>query len=323
MLVRGEDDLARLGSVVQQDGHEPAAPDPPARGPLPGPAAVRRRRVARAAHTAHDRTHGGRRHPRGPPRLRPRGGPLGRAAQAQLDRFEALLGDLLEISRFDAGAAVLETETTDLREVAQLAVDALSPLPSGAGARSSSTLPRLPAPPTSTPGASSGSCATSSSTPSSTARAGRSPSPSRRARTRWPWRCATAGRAAAGGQRPGLQPVLARRPGPGPDDRRHRSRTVHLARGRASARWLAAGVGGAGAGLAVPAHAAAPGRGRAGRLAAAAGAAGRAAPEPRSRPVPASPSSDQGGTVGRCPRLGGSHGVKGVEGRLTLTGERS
>jgi two-component system sensor histidine kinase MtrB len=48
--------------------------------------------------------------------------------QAQLDRFEALLGDLLEISRFDAGAAVLETETTDLREVAQIAVDGALPL---------------------------------------------------------------------------------------------------------------------------------------------------------------------------------------------------
>ena len=35
--------------------------------------------------------------------------------QAQLDRFEALLADLLEISRFDAGAAVLEAEPTDLR----------------------------------------------------------------------------------------------------------------------------------------------------------------------------------------------------------------
>src|SRR5438045_7651792 len=31
--------------------------------------------------------------------------------QTQLDRFEALLSDLLEISRYDAGAAVLDAET--------------------------------------------------------------------------------------------------------------------------------------------------------------------------------------------------------------------
>ena len=37
--------------------------------------------------------------------------------QTQLDRFEELLGDLLEISRFDAGAAVLEAEPVDLRNL--------------------------------------------------------------------------------------------------------------------------------------------------------------------------------------------------------------
>ncbi|MBA2416294.1 MAG: HAMP domain-containing protein [Geodermatophilaceae bacterium] len=35
--------------------------------------------------------------------------------QAEVNRFEALLNDLLEISRYDAGAAVLEAEPTDLR----------------------------------------------------------------------------------------------------------------------------------------------------------------------------------------------------------------
>ena len=34
--------------------------------------------------------------------------------QTQLDRFESLLSDLLEISRYDAGAAVLDAETIDL-----------------------------------------------------------------------------------------------------------------------------------------------------------------------------------------------------------------
>jgi two-component system, OmpR family, sensor histidine kinase MtrB len=43
--------------------------------------------------------------------------------QTELDRFETLLADLLEISRFDAGAAVLETEDVDLVDVAYRVVD--------------------------------------------------------------------------------------------------------------------------------------------------------------------------------------------------------
>lgn len=42
---------------------------------------------------------------------------------AQLDRFEALLADLLEISRFDAGAATLDAERRDLRDVVTAAVE--------------------------------------------------------------------------------------------------------------------------------------------------------------------------------------------------------
>lgn len=41
----------------------------------------------------------------------------------QLDRFEDLLGDLLEISRFDAGAATLDAEGRDVRDVADRAMD--------------------------------------------------------------------------------------------------------------------------------------------------------------------------------------------------------
>ncbi|NYE37479.1 two-component system sensor histidine kinase MtrB [Nocardioides cavernae] len=55
----------------------------------------------------------------------------GRAAellQKELDRFETLLADLLEISRFDAGAAVLEAEDVDLVEVARRVVDMTSVL---------------------------------------------------------------------------------------------------------------------------------------------------------------------------------------------------
>lgn len=41
----------------------------------------------------------------------------------QLDRFEALLADLLEMSRFDAGAAMLDAERRDVRDVVITAVD--------------------------------------------------------------------------------------------------------------------------------------------------------------------------------------------------------
>ncbi|MFI7384615.1 MtrAB system histidine kinase MtrB [Streptomyces sp. NPDC049813] len=46
----------------------------------------------------------------------------------QLDRFESLLADLLEISRFDAGAAALEAEPIDLREVVRRVVGGAEPL---------------------------------------------------------------------------------------------------------------------------------------------------------------------------------------------------
>ena len=48
--------------------------------------------------------------------------------QAQLDRFEELLTDLLEISRFDAGAAVLEAEATDLVVLSRRVIEATEPL---------------------------------------------------------------------------------------------------------------------------------------------------------------------------------------------------
>ena len=48
--------------------------------------------------------------------------------QNQLDRFEALLADLLEISRHDAGAAALDTDTVDLRSLVARVVDASGPL---------------------------------------------------------------------------------------------------------------------------------------------------------------------------------------------------
>jgi two-component system sensor histidine kinase MtrB len=57
--------------------------------------------------------------------------PVARSAEllaGQLDRFEALLTDLLEISRFDAGAAVLHREPVDLRTIVRSVVEASVPL---------------------------------------------------------------------------------------------------------------------------------------------------------------------------------------------------
>jgi two-component system sensor histidine kinase MtrB len=48
--------------------------------------------------------------------------------QEQLDRFELLLVDLLEISRFDAGAAVLEIDRTDLVPMIERIIHATEPL---------------------------------------------------------------------------------------------------------------------------------------------------------------------------------------------------
>ncbi|WP_190620340.1 MtrAB system histidine kinase MtrB [Streptomyces venezuelae] len=53
----------------------------------------------------------------------------------QLDRFESLLADLLEISRFDAGAAALEAEPIDLRDVVRRVIDGAEPLAEHKGTR--------------------------------------------------------------------------------------------------------------------------------------------------------------------------------------------
>ncbi|MER5733839.1 MtrAB system histidine kinase MtrB [Streptomyces sp. NPDC002138] len=53
----------------------------------------------------------------------------------QLDRFESLLADLLEISRFDAGAAALEADAIDLRDVVHRVIDAAEPLAERKGTR--------------------------------------------------------------------------------------------------------------------------------------------------------------------------------------------
>lgn len=53
----------------------------------------------------------------------------------QLDRFESLLADLLEISRFDAGAAALEAEPIDLRQVVRRVIGGAEPLAERKGSR--------------------------------------------------------------------------------------------------------------------------------------------------------------------------------------------
>ncbi|MFF0297504.1 MtrAB system histidine kinase MtrB [Kitasatospora sp. NPDC004615] len=53
--------------------------------------------------------------------------------QDQLDRFESLLADLLEISRFDAGAAILDAEPVDLRDIVTRVVEAADPLAQAKG----------------------------------------------------------------------------------------------------------------------------------------------------------------------------------------------
>ncbi len=65
--------------------------------------------------------------------------------QNELDRFEGLLTDLLEISRFDAGAAVLDLGDADLGEVARQVVDAHTAIASSHGSTIWLTVPPTPA----------------------------------------------------------------------------------------------------------------------------------------------------------------------------------
>jgi two-component system sensor histidine kinase MtrB len=62
----------------------------------------------------------------------------------ELDRFEALLADLLEISRYDAGVARLESETVDLRAVVRSAIEGQRVLAQRHGSALSLRLPEQP-----------------------------------------------------------------------------------------------------------------------------------------------------------------------------------
>jgi two-component system, OmpR family, sensor histidine kinase MtrB len=73
--------------------------------------------------------------------------PVARSAellQTELDRFEGLLTELLEISRFDAGFAALDPEPANLGPLVRRAVDRLEPLAERAGVSVEVDLPAEP-----------------------------------------------------------------------------------------------------------------------------------------------------------------------------------
>ncbi|MEJ7726187.1 MAG: MtrAB system histidine kinase MtrB [Actinomycetes bacterium] len=78
------------------------------------------------------------------PQLNPAAARSAELLQKELDRFESLLGELLEISRFDAGVAVLEPEEVDCRELARQATTSLGALAERAGIELVLDLPARP-----------------------------------------------------------------------------------------------------------------------------------------------------------------------------------
>ena len=113
MHVVGQDDIARLGHVVQPDGRRSLQRQIRQLEEL---SRVQRRFVSDVSHElrtplttvrmAGDVLHDER------DRVRPGTARAAELLQGELDRFEALLADLLEISRFDAGAAAARRSRT-------------------------------------------------------------------------------------------------------------------------------------------------------------------------------------------------------------------
>jgi HAMP domain-containing protein len=168
--------------------------------------------------------------------------------QAELDRFEELLTDLLEISRFDAGFAVLDAEAAvGLRRGRRAAAAGVAGRAGDRRDRSASG-GADPAQPDGQRGRARGG-----------ARGGGTAGDQRHGGRRdgaGPRRRAGTGRGEVG-----LQPVLAGGFVAHPADRRHRTGPVDQPRGCPAARRLAGGVGRAGVRCAVPADPAGAGGG--------------------------------------------------------------
>ena len=124
MRARGEDDLARLGNSF----NAMAASIQQQIAQLENLSRVQQRFVSDVSHElrtplttirmAADLIHGSK------ATFDPTVARSAELLMGELDRFESLLTDLLEISRFDAGAAVLDLEAHDLRGSVERAVDA-------------------------------------------------------------------------------------------------------------------------------------------------------------------------------------------------------
>ncbi len=185
--------------------------------------------------------------------------PVARAVellQNQLDRFEALLVDLLEISRFDAGAAVLDVERDDLTTLVQRAIDAATPLAERGGMQvrlwaGQTDMCQVECDPRRVHrivrnlienAIEHGDARGVDVIVGAERRLDRGGGPGL-------WR-----RTASGGVGTGVQPLLARGPGQGEDHGRHRTGPCHLPGGRAAARRLAGGLGRARPGRLLPAR---------------------------------------------------------------------
>ena len=133
--VRGEDDLARLATSFNQMASNLQRQI----RQLEELSRVQRRFVSDVSHElrtplttvrmASDVLHDGRRS------FDPGTARAAELLQTELDRFETLLTDLLEISRFDAGAAVLHLDDVDLADVVRRVVDSTSLLADQRGTR--------------------------------------------------------------------------------------------------------------------------------------------------------------------------------------------
>jgi two-component system sensor histidine kinase MtrB len=144
MAVRGEDDLARLA----QSFNRMAAHLQRQIGQLEELSRVQRRFVSDVSHElrtplttvrmAADVLHDARAD------FAPAVARSAELLATEVDRFEGLLVDLLEISRYDAGGAVLEPEPTDLREIVVRVADAAGAIAARRGSELSLTLPESP-----------------------------------------------------------------------------------------------------------------------------------------------------------------------------------